>query len=280
MSKFGILALKNILNFFSLFCTLLIMLITLQWIEAINQANFFVLDIFRPFTDSILNFADSICSYSLTAFNNTIDLKYLIILILLIFFLILSKIFLNWLTDIDELRENINIKQKRMAEKAFNRSLVKNIVKNEKQVIKYMVLIKTKAKKNFGTDNPNVDMAWQNRLMNDFIYEKTNIKYEVFNGGFLYYFDNFDDINTTLQILFKVLKSTAPIEYAICVQAGLDLNQLKKLSEFEEYGKIIISADTLFKYKYNKLQIYETEIVGIFQKEEGTLEVHRFKPMV
>ena len=81
-------------------------------------------------------------------------------------------------------------------------------------------------------------------------------------------------------MFFKVLHSTAPIEYAICVQvlSGQEqINELNKLISLKHFGKITMAADTSYRYRYNQFHRYQTSQIGIFQNGNKTLEVHEFK---
>ena len=116
--------------------------------------------------------------------------------------------------------------------------------------------------------------------MNKFISEKTSVKAMMFDGGFLYNFIDFDKIDTVLDVLFKVLHSSAPIDYAICIQSGDNIEQLKKLSSLNHFGMISMAADTAYRYKYNETHRYQTAQVGVFQNGDRTLEVHEFKEIL
>ena len=96
----------------------------------------------------------------------------------------------------------------------------------------------------------------------------------------LYSFANFDKVDDVLHVLFKILESKAPLDYAMCIQVGLfnkeNSYQIKTLATLECFGKIIMAADSAYRYKFNKNCRYETSSVGIFQCKTGTIEVHEF----
>ena len=80
-----------------------------------------------------------------------------------------------------------------------------------------------------------------------------------------------------MDILFKILKSSSKLDYSICIQSGINKTGLIKLAELENYNRIILSADTLLRYKCNKFHRFGTQNVGIFQQSDGsTIEVHEF----
>ena len=79
-----------------------------------------------------------------------------------------------------------------------------------------------------------------------------------------------------LDLLFKIKNTEAPIHYLICMQAGENIQQLKKLASLQHWGKITIAADTLYRYNMMRDHEYETSSVGVFQNVDSTLEVHEF----
>ena len=91
----------------------------------------------------------------------------------------------------------------------------------------------------------------------------------------------FGDIDKNLDIFMKLLQSKAPLDYVICVQVfGEDLekeqNQLEKLKELRILNKVVSFADTVYRYNFNNEKGYGTTMVGLFQKEEASFEVHEF----
>ena len=81
-------------------------------------------------------------------------------------------------------------------------------------------------------------------------------------------------------ILFKLINSNAPIEYAICVQVGDDSQKLNKLIDLKFFGKISMASDTAYRYKFNESHRYSTSQLGIYQYEGGTMEAHEFKEIL
>ena len=138
-----------------------------------------------------------------------------------------------------------------------------------------MILINTQWKKSY-FKKENDSMGEQNNLMNDFIFNQTGIKHSVFNNGFLYQFDNLEKIDDVLDVMFKIIHSNAPLDYSISVQSGDNLQIIKKLSDLKEFNKIIMTAETLYRYNLNKNKRYQTQNVGVFQYENLTLEIHEF----
>ena len=115
-----------------------------------------------------------------------------------------------------------------------------------------------------------------------FLIEKTGLVPEKFEDGFLFSFNDFNNIDNTLDIFSKLIKSEATLDYVICVQM-IDKNyikqkeQLKHLINLRFVNKISTLADTIWRYSYNTVQKYKTSQLGVFQKGEDTYEAHEFE---
>ena len=267
---------KNLFQLCNLVYSFLIIITLLCWIENIIKAQWNWLNWIKPTIDSLLNFMNNIYSFSFSAFGTVFDLKYLNTVILLLIIILISKLLLKMIENLEYFYYDKHILFKKEKEKIFNRQLIHNVEIEEKRITKYKVFISTKISKKFSHKEIHVDLDEQNKLMNEFIYSKTLVKHMTFNDGFLYNFDDFDHIDSVLDVLFKVMKSEAPLDYLVCIQAGDDLAQLQRLSDLKLFGQIVTCADTVLRYKFNKSHRYATKNVGIFQKENGTVEVHEF----
>lgn len=170
---------------------------------------------------------------------------------------------------------------KKTEEAVLNKSLKEQIEAEEKKISKYVVTIHTEVKAKFSHKEINVDLKAQNEYMNKFIMEKLEIAPIPYEGGFMYSFTDFNKIDSVLKILFKVLHSTTPLDYSICIQAGEqtpeNIRQLNKLISLKHFGKITMAADTSYRYRYNETHRYQTSQIGVFQYGDKTLEVHEFK---
>ena len=269
-------AVKNTVQFISIFCSFLTAIISLNWIETIIKAHWNWLNFIRPFLNMILDFSNSIAPISFNAFGATFDIKYITAILLLILIMLICRKILFRLADLEIDYHNLHIKVKKYNEVGFNKKLIKKFNENERKVTDYMVLINTQWKKNY-FKKENDSLGKQNSIINDFIYGQTGVKYSTFNNGFLYNFNNFEKVDDVLSTMFEVLSSNAPIDCAISIQVGDNLQLLKKLSDLKEFNKITMSAETLYRYNLNKNKKYKTQNVGIFQYENLTLEVHEFK---
>lgn len=268
--------LNNIGQILSLVCSFLIMTTVLYWLETILNVKWNWLNFIKPTLDIILDFANKIFPFSIDAFGTVFDIKFITAIIVLLFLMIVLRLFVEWIFNLEYHYNNLHNIHKKAVEKSFNKALTNEIINEEKKITKYMILINTKLQKKFSHKELNIDISEQNHIMNKYIFKKTRMRYLEYNDGFLYYFDDFNKIDNVLDVMFKILDTQSLLDYSVCIQSGNDLTQLSRLADLQYYGKIIFCADTLLRYKCNKSHRYGTQNVGIFQKEFGTMEVYEF----
>ena len=253
-----------------------IMMLAFYWVQNILGAQWNWLNFIKPFLDFVLSIAEKICSWEFNLFGANFELKYIAAIILILALMYICNLLSDLSNFLEKIYNELFIAAKKTQEKMLNNSMQKAAKKEQKKLNDYTIVISTKPKQKYVHMESSVDMEEQNRIMNKFMIEQTWIQPTVFEGGFLYKIEDFERIDYAIDILYKVMESKAPIDYAICIQAGDNPEQLKKLVELKMFGKIAIAADTLYRYGFNKEQRYNTTIVGMFQWEDKTLEVHEF----
>ena len=283
MHKFILWFFKNLHNVgqtFSVFCAFFTMLMTFYWVENILNTNWDWLMFFKPVLNYILDFSEKIFTFNFSAFGATYDGKFVTAIIMLLLLTVIVRAIINAIQGLKDWYMSAYLAHKMAVEKSFNRNMITRVKTEETRFSRYMVLINTKLQKKFSHAELNINVEEENKKMNNFIFKKTNAIYSPFEGGFLYKFDDFGKVDDVLDVVFKMLKSFSRLDYAVCVQVGEDFIQLKKLSDLNEYGKIIFCADTLLRYKFNKSHRYGTQNVGVFQKDNKTIEVHEFQEIL
>lgn len=271
--------LNNVGQTLSLICSFFIITTLFYWLEVLTNSQWNWLNLLKPVLDVILDFSNSIFPFSITAFGTVFDGKFITAIIFLMCLMLIFRYIIEGLNNLKYLYDDMHNSHKKNAEKIFNKQMANKVVSSEIKISKYMVLINTKIKRKFDHEEIRikVDINEENNKLNEFLFQKTGIKYETVNNGFLYNFDNFNKIDDVLDILFKLLDSSSKLDYAICIQSGDNKTNLYKLAELNYYNKIIFCADTLLRYKCNKFHRYGTQNVGIFQQSDGgTTEVHEF----
>ena len=271
---------RSFLHFIKIILVFCILMLTCYWVQNIIGTEWAWLGFIKPFLDGLLDFTNSIYSVTFDFFGAKFEFKYFSAVIILTAGVFLMNLFIMLANILEGAYKSAHFVAKKTQEVIFNKELNVNITREEKKIKRYSVLIKTQNKKKYAHTELNINLEEQNKLMNEFIATKTAVKPSVMNDGFLYEFIDFDKIDTVLDVLFKVMHSSAPIDYAICIQAGDNIKQLIKLSTLNHFGMISMAADTAYRYRFNETHRYKTDQVGVFQNEKGTLEVHEFKEIL
>ena len=171
------------------------------------------------------------------------------------------------------------------AQETLMNSQLANDVKTEQMKINnYKIMVSTSVKKKFSHRELNINLEEQNVIMNKFLIKNLGVSPVKFEDGFLYSFNNFSKIDNVLEIFFKVVNSTAPLNYYISVQVCSgdveeEAKALKELNGLKIENKIIMKSDTSYRYKYNEFHKYGTTQIGLFQKGKDTIEVQCFKEL-
>ena len=257
-----------------------ILMLVCYWVQNLTNADWTWLGFIKPFLDGLLELANSIYSVSFDFFGATFEFKYFSAIIILVALIYLMNLCILLSNIVEGAYKSAHFVAKKTQEAIFNKGLQENITREEKKITKYSVLIKTKLKKKYAHAELNVNIDEQNKLMNQFITEKTSVKPMILDGGYLYNFNDFYKVDAVLDVLFKVLHSNAPITYAICIQVGDNFEQLKKLATLNHFGIVSMAADTAYRYKYNETHRYQTSQIGLFQNGDKTLEVHEFQEIL
>ena len=268
--------LKSCVQFLGILAVACILLLLLYWIQNLTGAHWDWIGFIAPFFDSLLDYTNSIYSLSFDFFGAKFELKYLSTLIILIIVALSTKLLTFILNIIEGSVKMFYFASKKAEEFVMNKKLEKHQIDTQKKLVTYSVAIKTQLKKKFSHPELNVSIEEQNKLMNEFIVSKTGVKPNIYNGSYVYYFTNFDKIDSVLDILFKLLHSNTPLKYAITIQVGHNLEQFNQLINMENYDKIVMAADTAYRYRFNETHRYQTTQMGIYQKNQGTIELHEF----
>lgn len=271
--------LKNLFHFVKILSILLVIIVLLYWIQNTVHAHWAWLAFLTPFLDNLTNFANDICPATFELFGTPIEVKYISAMTLLILIYFTMDLFVFLLSLLEGGYIGTHFLCKKTGEIISNKRLHADIAKVEKAIKNYVVTISTQIKPKYSLHGIEVNLDEQNKIMLDFIESKLGLKHTDFEGGYRYDFDNFDKIDDVLDIMFKLINSSAPIDYAICVQELCDdesIKKLKKMMRMKHFGKIVTASDTSYRYKYNDFHRYKTGQVGIFQYGEKMMEVHEF----
>lgn len=272
---------KSLIHFLKIVVVVLVMLTLLVWIQNLISAHWSWLSIFDGVLGSVISIASQINNNSINLFGALFEFKYIIAIGLywIGFYLcdLLSYAVNSFELDYMDIRDDI----KKLKEDAYNKGLARDIHNSERKITNYKVFIQTSLKEMpLGYEN-NLDIKALNVEMNKFLMSNTGVAPLAFDDGFLYSFPNFEKIDDVLALLFKLIKSKAPLNYVLCVQVvseqeSVALKQLQKLRTLKFVNKISMFSDTAYRYSHNNVKEYRTSQLGLFKFEEGTLEAHEF----
>ncbi len=283
LNLFGFL--KSTAQFIKIVIVFFILLHLLFWIQNLTGGEFGFLKPFIPVLSSFLYLGEIFSKESIKLFHAVFEFKYAIALFFYLVLYLTDHLIYRGLEIAEEVYNSGYKKAKAAEEKAFNKQLANDQSAEQKMLRRYNIYVSTSIKPKFSHREQKVNLEEQNMIMNKFLIEKTGISPTPYEGGFLYSFGNFAAVDNNLQYFFKLLKSTAPLDYIICIQIlGKDLvkeeKQLKELISLKFVNKVSACADTAYRYRFNSSHRYETSQLGLFQKEGETFEVHEFREMI
>lgn len=273
--------LKSCTEFFKILIMFCIMLFILYWIQNLVGSSWGWLAFSESFFDFLVRIGQYINSGKTILLNATFEYKYLIALAIIITFYALAHFIYICLEKLQDLYERGRILIKKIEENNFNNSLEKQNTEEQQKLKRYQIYVKTQLKPKYAHREHNINMEEQNQIMLKFLIEKTGTYPQNYQNGFLFTFDRFGEIDRIIEIFSKLLQSTAPIDYFICVQVlGIgtkkEIEQINTLIELKILNKIVMMADTAYRYSFNDICKYQTSQVGLFQKNKNTFEVHEF----
>ena len=259
-------------------CVFFMMMLSLYWIQNLIGAKWDWMAFIAPSLDWILEESNSIFPFSFDFWGKSFEVKYFSAAIIIFVIILILKVISLILEFMRDFYEEMSVKYRKAREDLFNEGLKTLVELKERRTKNYSLYIQTGLSKKYLQKSMIIDLHEQNNLMNNFITERTHVEPIEYKQGFLFRFNNFDKIDSVIDILYRIINSPAPLRYLICIQAGDNDEQLDRLIALQEWGRILIAADTLCRYMCNETRRYKSRPVGIFQKDQSvhTLELHEF----
>lgn len=273
--------LKNSAHFLKVIVMFSFFMFFIFWMQNIIGANWSFLNFIKPYFNFFLNIGTNILNGKIQVLNTYVEYKYLAVIIIFIALYILAHILYLAIEKLEDIYDDSRRIIKEKQEASMNKALQETISMNEKKLKQYKIYIAISVKKNFAHSKYNINLEEESKNLNKFIIEKTSVNPIFHNEGFLYSFSNFESIDKVLDIFKKILNTESPLNYYICVQI-YGANQIKENQELENLiaikipNKIIMMADTSYRYNFNSTQKYKTGQFGIYQKNGESFEVHIF----
>ena len=277
--------LRSTIHFIKILILFLIIILLLYWIQNLIGGKWNWIVFFKPFLDFLLDVGKSINNSSFNFFGATFEFKYLIALIILIIVYFAMNIVKLITDELESITLDAHKLINKIQEDRLNATLETQNINEQKKLKKYKVYISTAIKKKFSHAELNIDINEQNVTMNKFLIEKFGKSPELFNGGFLFSFSDFNEVDNTIDVLMKLIKSNAPLNYYISVQIlsgekDADDKKIVKLDSLKLENKICMNFDTSYRYRFNKSHRYGVSQIGLFQKDGDAIEVSEFIEIV
>lgn len=273
--------LKSSTQFIKIVLLFSILMLILYWIQNLTGDFWAWTGFMTPILDVFLNLGHYIAPGSIMLFAAVFEFKFLAALGLIGGLYALTHFSYIGLCGLEELYGEGCRKVRKFEEDCFNAQMEAQNTIEQKKLRRYQIYVETQVKPKYAHREYNINMEEQNQIMLKFLVEKTGNVPEKFENGYLFTFESFGQIDSMLDIFSKMFKSTAPINYIICVQilganVSKEKEQLKKLIELKMLNKISTMSDTVFRYEFNPIKHYKTVQLGLFQKGNDTFEVHEF----
>lgn len=273
---------KSCLQFLQILALFCVLMLLLYWIQNLLGEAWEWLGFIKPLLDFFIALGSLLADGSVKLFAAVFEYKYFMAVVILCCIYFLAHFGIRFLSFFEEVYGDGRRAFKKLEEDLLNKSLEKQIVSEQKSLKRFQVYVSADVKEKWGGASINLDE--QLKFMNKFVIDKTSVSPVKWEDGFLYTFENFARIDDSLDVFFKLLKSSAPLDYVICVQvfgenSDREMNQLKQLVSLKIVNKITMFPDTVLRYRYNTTHRYGTSQLGLFQKSSGTFEVHEFQEM-
>ena len=272
---------KSFFQFLQVVDAFMILMFIIFWTEHVSEAEWSLMDFLRPVFNGLLSLGSLINDTSFNVFGTIFEVKYFVVLVILILILPLIHVLYLLLCGSQDVYETGRNKVHKIQENAFNKKMADEQTYQQKKLQSYVIYVSAKLKNDRITKLSNVNLDEQINLMNKFLIEQTGTAPVKFDDGYVYRFFKFDNIDYILKSFFKVIHSEAPLDYQVCVileevnKAKQD-ERLRNLISLGFMNKISMLSNVVYRYGFIEKQRYSTSLLGLFKDGNDTIEVHEF----
>ena len=271
----------GLVQFFQIIVVFGVITLLLYWVQNLLNTKWAWFSVFVPINQIFVDLGAQFMDGSLQLLDTIFEFKYFVAFIFYVLLYCACNLLIFFINQVKNTYESARIIVKRNQEKQFNKNLNKELVKEQEAIQKYRVYISCEKKEGRNANLIEFDINKQEAELNKFLIQQTGVSPRVYENGFLYCFSKFDDIDSVLEVFFRVLKSKAPVNYVICVQAlSRDVNleeQLKNLIRSHLINKIVMMSDVAWRYGYNTVKKYEVSSLGVFQLDGESFDINSFE---
>lgn len=272
---------KSTVQFLQIITILMLMFHLILWTQNLLNAQFGWLKIFTPFLTFLLEIGAKISNGSITFFQVVFEYKYVTTIFIYIGIYYFWNLVIHIFDIIADKCDDTYRYVKKTNENNCNIQLRKYQEDEESLINEYKIFVSAQLKKKFSHPELGYNLEEQINTMNKFLISKTCMQPIKFEDGFVYSFRNFHNIDNVLNIFFRLIKSSAPLDYVICLQVvdkdeQTCMKELKELIDLRYINKITILSNSAYRYKFNESHRYGTSQLGLFQKGDKTIELFEF----
>lgn len=273
--------LKDLIHFFKILTLFCILFLLLYWIQDLTGTRWNWTRVTDVLVLPFVAIGGAISDKSLDLLGAKFEYKYAIATIILSLIYLFNNYLIRGVEKLELIYRNLRYDYKKHQEDILNAEIEQQTKLEQKRIQDYQIFVSTSIKPKFSHSSTKIDLQEQNEIMNKFLIEKTGVVPINFEEGFLYSFNEFDKIDKIIEIFFKLVKSSAPLDYIICVQIfgsepEKEKEQLKKMITLKHLNKLITLSDTAWRYKFNNSHRFGLSQLGIYQHEDSTIEVQQF----
>lgn len=272
---------KHFVYFLKILTMFYLMLHLFYWIQNLISGQFGWLKPFLPVLKLFVSAGELVSDNGTELLGAVFEYKYFFALLFYIGLYFIFNFIIMVLHGMEDKYDDVHRFVKKSQENSCNKDLRVAQENIERSIFKFKVAVFTEIKKKYSHEELGIDLKEQNIIMNKFLIDKTGVVPVEFDGGFLYSFDNFFNVDSILDVFFKLIKSNSPLQFAICIQVldnseEICLKELHLLAELKHFNKITMLSNTAYRYKFNNGHKYGTSQMGLFQKDNDTIEVHEY----
>ncbi len=266
--------LENTFQFIAVIMLLYLLLFTLYMMFSVANSN--ALDFLSPLVNIVISISGLIWKDA----SGILSIWGFITGLLLIIFLFLISQFLKQRFNIlSKTFSDMKINYLKEEEKRINKELHKEIESMNKKISACVIYLEIKAKDSVKN---KVNIEEQYKLLNQFLYSKTQIIPEKSGYGYVYKFSNIEKIDNYIEYFLKVINSSAPIDY-LCILQVIETTYSNAVYDIEKirnagiYNKILLNPTTNLRYEHNAVQQYSTGVVGDYVFAGETHSIYELK---
>ena len=195
--------LKSCIHFLKILLVFSILMLIFYWIQNLTGDFWAWSSFMNRILDLFIDIGHYIAPGSIMLFAAIFEFKYLVALLL--FIMLYGFIHLGYLA-VCSLEEGYLAGRKmvrKFEENQFNKKLEKENISEQKKINRYQIYVEARVKPKYAHREYNINLEEQNKIMLDFLLDKTSQHPQKQGKGYLFTFESFVEIDNILNIFKK-----------------------------------------------------------------------------